>query len=255
MAQAQANDVQCVAITDHDTVDGIELVRQAAGPHGLEVIPGIELSAEVNNKEVHILGYFIDPGHAGLQQALRVFQAARQERVRRMIGKLRDLGVDGISFDEVCALTRSDAVGRPHLAAVLVEKGAARNIATAFNTYLAEGAPAYVKKYQLSPQGAMELIAAAGGVSVLAHPRITQVDELIPQFARAGLGGIEVYYPNTLEVAIRYYARLARKNGLIATGGSDAHGDIKPYTHIGKAAVPYEVVEELRARAAAGPPG
>lgn len=246
--EALQNKLTCIAITDHDTVDGIVPTRQEAQASGLEVINGIELSSEIQGKDVHILGYCFND-ESPLVSALGKFQQARVERIGEMIEKLKGLGIDNITLEEVCRLTKSKSVGRPHLAAVLKEKKWVNDIGQAFDKYLAEDAPAYVAKYKISPVEAVELIRQSGGVAVMAHPMFTNKDEIIPSLVRAGMGGLEVYYPNCSEAVINHYAGLARKHNLIMTGGSDAHGKIKSHTYIGKKQIPYEVVEQLKERA------
>jgi hypothetical protein len=238
--------LSCIAITDHDTLDGIKPTQAAAQARGLEVIAGIELSSEIQGKDVHVLGYFVSENNTPLGAALEKMQKARVERIAKMIVKLKEFGIDNIELEEVTRLTRSAAVGRPHLAAVLLEKKWVSSLREAFDKYLAEGAAAYVEKYRQSPQEAIELIIASGGVAVLAHPMLTQIDELIPGLVNSGLKGLEVYYPNCSAEVTGYYEGLARKHGLIATGGSDAHGNMKKHTRVGKTKVPYAVVEALK---------
>ncbi|MGE0269158.1 MAG: PHP domain-containing protein [Candidatus Omnitrophota bacterium] len=239
--------IQCIAITDHDIVEGIAPTMVAAAQYGIEVIPGIELSTQANNKDVHILGYLISYKNSNLIESLNRLQYSRLERMKLMISKLNDLGVGNIDFDEVCALTESNAVGRPHLAAVMVKHGIVPNIKAAFDRYLADDKPAYAPKLKLTPTEGIELILKYGGVPVLAHPMFTMVDELIPGLVDAGLKGIEVYYPNCMPATIEFYANLADKYNLVATGGSDAHGDAKKNTYLGKVTIPYEIVEKLKA--------
>lgn len=247
--KAVQENISCVAITDHDTVEGVAPTQQAAINHAVEVISGIELSSELNGQDVHILGYFIDCSSKALATKLGQIQSVRKERINQMIDKLKGYGVDNITADEVSVLTKSDSVGRPHLALILREKGWVSSLQQAFDKYLAEGACAYVKKFKQSPQEAIQLIRAAKGVAVLAHPMVTKKDEIIPGLVEAGLQGLEVYYPNCSEAVIAYYKNLAEKYRLVLTGGSDAHGDGKINTFIGKARVPYETVEQLRALA------
>ena len=242
--------LSCIAITDHDTVDGINPSIELAKDHDLEIVPGIELSTESHNKDIHILGYFFDYENSKLVDQLSLFQDARMDRIKRMIKKLTDQGVDNIKNEEVTSLVMSDAVGRPHLATLLIEKGWAKNIKQVFDKYLGENCPAYVPKYKQTPFEAIKLIKESGGVAVLAHPMVTNRDELIPSLVEAGLAGIEVYYPNCASNAIKYYEGIAKKHGLIMTGGSDAHGNVKKNTFLGKTIVSYQVVEELKARCA-----
>lgn len=244
--QAHANGLRCIAITDHDTIDGIGPATEEAEKYGIEVISGIELSSEINNKDVHMLGYLFDYQNKEFADRIKYMQGVRVDRMKEMIEKLKPLGIDNIALEEVCALAQSDSVGRPHLAAKLMEKGWVSSIKMAFNKYLADDAPGFVPKFKQTPHEAIALIQKAGGIAVLAHPMLTKVDELIPGFVEAGLGGIEAYYPNTTDTVMNFYEGLAKKHGLVVTGGSDAHGDSKKYTYIGKKMVPYELVEKLK---------
>jgi len=238
--------LSCIAITDHDIVEGITSTIEAARPHGIEVIPGIELSSEFENCDIHILGYFIDFQKGPLLEKIDIFLDARVERMKQMILNLKTVGVNNIEFEEVAALTKSRAVGRAHLAILLQQKGWVNNFKSAFERYIGPGCPGYAPKFKQTPFEAIELINSAGGVAVMAHPMLTQKDELIPRFVAAGMKGLEVYYPNCMSNVIEFYERIAKKNGLIATGGSDAHGKAKSYTYVGKSFVPMEIVEQLR---------
>ncbi|MBI5150872.1 MAG: PHP domain-containing protein [Candidatus Omnitrophica bacterium] len=236
----------CIAITDHDTVDGIGPAIEAARSLDVEIIPGIELSTEINGKDIHMLGYLFDWQDAALKAQLSKIQDARVERMKEMIQKLKGLGIGGITLEEVTALAMSKAVGRPHLATVLVQKKIVSNAREAFDKFLAEGAPAYAPKFRQTPQEAIRLIKDLGGVAVLAHPMLTHVDELIPGLVREGLGGLEVYYPNCSQSATDFYKGLAQKYHLAPTGGSDTHGEARKHTFIGKARIPYDLVEKLK---------
>lgn len=241
--------LSCIAITDHDTIDGIEPTMNLAKARGLEVLTGVELSTEVDGKDIHLLAYCFDPRNPALLSVIAQAQDGRVERMRQMIAKLKTLGVNNIEFDEVSALAHSRSLGRPHLATMLKEKGWVSDLSQAFHKYIGEEAPAYVSKFKLSPFDAIKLVRDAGGVTVLAHPMITNRDELLPAFVEAGLQGIEVYYPNYPPISIEYYEKLARKYNLVMTGGSDAHGKAKTNTYIGRAKIPYELVEKLKAAA------
>ena len=248
--EARRQEVDCIALTDHDTLDAIPVALEAAAGCGPEILPGIELSCEFQNKDIHILGYLFDIRDKNLNQQLTKFREARVARIRKMVEKLKEQGIDNIAAEEVLRLTESDAVGRPHLASLLVEKGWVPSRAAAFDRYLAEDRPAYVAKFKQTPHEAIELIHKAGGVAVLAHPMITGVDELIPGLAAAGLDGLEVYYPHSFPVVIQFYEGLAKKYKLLTTGGSDAHGEDRSHAQIGYVKIPYELVEALKARAA-----
>lgn len=235
-----------IAITDHDTLEGIHPTLEASRGVSIEVIPGIELSCECESCDIHMLGYFIDGGKGSLAEKIKLFQDARLRRMKQMIMNLRTVGVDDIEFEEVSLLTKSHALGRLHLALLLQQKGHVTSIKEAFDKYLGLGCPGYVSKYQMTPMEAITLIQSSGGVAVMAHPMLTQKDELIPRLVKAGLKGLEVYYPNCIAAVTQFYERIAHKHGLIATGGSDDHGRSRQYTYIGKATVPYAVVEQLR---------
>ncbi len=246
--EASDQGLTCIAITDHDTMEGVTPAIQAARGT-LEVIAGIEISTEMQNKDIHILGYFINIEDKDLNARLIECQNVRMDRMKKMIEKLDELGIKNISWQEVCAQGPVKSLGRPHLANLLIQKGWVKSHDEAFAKYLGEGCPAYVSKLKISPFEAIQLIRQAGGVAVLAHPMFNKRDELIPSFVEAGLEGIEVYYPNSTASVFRYYERIARKHNLVVTGGSDSHGKIKTSTYIGKVKIPYHLVEELRERA------
>ncbi|HQO57968.1 MAG TPA: PHP domain-containing protein [Candidatus Omnitrophota bacterium] len=248
LQHAVAAGLDCIAITDHDTVEGVQPIRDLAVPYNVEVVSGVELSSEEEGRDIHVLGYFIDPENSALLSALRHFQDIRIERIHLMLEKLGQMGIHNITFEEVDAQTKADVVGRLHLAQLLIRKGWAADHREAFAKYLGEGAPAYVKKSRLNVREAMGLIHQAGGLAVLAHPMVTNVDHLIPRFAREGLDGLEVYYPHTYETITQYYERKADKYGLLRTGGSDAHGQHKNHTYIGKLKISYTLVDQMKKR-------
>ena len=246
---ALEKELRCIAITDHDTLDAIEPAAAAAQGTGLEVIHGVELSTECGGSDIHILGYCFDLHHHYLKEQLQLFRDARVIRVKKMAERLRALGME-IDEEDIFSSAGTDAVGRPHVAQAIITRGYARTTAEAFEEYLAEGRPAYVAKYKQTPSDAIKLIRQAGGIAVIAHPMVTLKDELIAGFVDEGLGGLEVYYPNTPRRLIVFYEKLAEKYGLIKTGGSDSHGRYREYSPIGIARVDYAVVEALKDRAA-----
>lgn len=244
--EAKRFGVDCIAITDHDTFDGIEETKKHARIRDLEIIGGIELSSDVDGKDVHLLGYFFSGIPQGIREEVIKMQEARVQRMKEMIAKLKELNIDGIDFDEVMSLTRSKSVGRLHLAMKLKEKGIVSSYPEAFTRFIGEDCPAYVPKYKLSTYQAIDLINKAGGIPVLAHPAATAKDECIAGFVQAGLKGIEVYYPNHSPSAVGFYEGLAKKYGLMMTGGSDAHGEGKKDIYVGKTKIPYSFVENLK---------
>lgn len=248
--QAHELGLAAVGITDHDTVDGVAPAIQAAGALNVEVIAGVELSSDYHEKDIHILGYLFDLKDSPLVCKLKEMQQVRVERMKKMLEKLRELGVKEVTFEEVSELTASDSVGRLHLAKILVAKKIVPSIEAAFERYLAEGAAAYFPKYKQTPFEAVRLIRDSGGLAVLAHPMLTQRDELIPALVQAGLDGVEAYYPNCSSEVRNFYLGIAAKHKLLATGGSDAHGRGKTSTYIGKTNIPYVHVERMKEVAA-----
>jgi predicted metal-dependent phosphoesterase TrpH len=233
-----------VAITDHDEVAGVDAALEAAG-RDFEVISGVELSTSDGKCDIHILGYLIDTRDEELLKYLEIFRDARRKRGIRMVGRLQEMGVD-IGVDEVLEKAGGGAVGRPHIAAALVENGAVDSVETAFKRYIGFNSPAYVAKYQLKPSDAFRLIRQAGGVGALAHPGTTRRDDLITDFMAEGMRAIEVYHPKHSENDIKRYLRLAEKLGLVVTGGSDSHGTRNKKLQIGAYTVPRSVLEQLK---------
>ncbi|MBI3602257.1 MAG: PHP domain-containing protein [Candidatus Omnitrophica bacterium] len=251
--EAVKNGLSCIAITDHDVADGVLPAQEAARGLHLEVIAGIELSSELEDKDIHILGYFIDIHKGPLVDKLESFLDERVRRMKQMIVNLQAVGIKDITFEEAAALTKSRAVGRAHLAVLLLQKGHVSSFKDAFEKYLAQGRPGYAPKFKQTPFEAIDLIHQNGGLAVMAHPMLTQKDELIPRLVKAGLDGIEVYYPNCMPTVTEFYKKIAKKNGLLMTGGSDAHGKAKVYTYVGKEAIPYELVEKMKAKLYSSP--
>lgn len=236
----------CISITDHDTLEGLKPARLTARPLDVEVIAGIELSSEMDGKDIHILGYFFSEIGGCLIEELAKMRDARVERIKEMIRKLKDLGIGDISFEEVLSSTKSKALGRPHLAELLLQKGHVGSAAEAFEKYLGESSPAYVGKFKQTAGEAIKLIKRSGGLAVLAHPAVTNRDELIAGFVAAGLDGLEVYHPRHSSTTVKYYEGIAQKYKLLMTGGSDAHGQAKPDTFIGKTRIPYDLVQKMK---------
>jgi len=258
-SMASARGALAVAVTDHDTVSGLSRARAAAARFGIELINGIEISAEYHPGTMHILGYYVDDESEQFRSSLVELKQARDDRNPEIARRLQSLGLD-VSYEEVAALAGNEMVGRPHFARILVDRGYAQSIQDAFDRFLAKGAAAYVEKKRLSPRESIALIHEAGGAAVLAHPyqlklpAIEDVDDMIGALAELGLDGIEAVYSRHSERERELYASLAARHGLVVTGGSDYHGTYKPDIDIvkglGDLAVPYELLAELKARAA-----
>lgn len=243
---ARARGVTVLGIADHDTVAGLDRARAAARTAGdLEIIPGVELSTDIPGFEVHVLGYLMDWQDRYFMEMLAQFQEGRIGRARKIADKLQALGAP-VSFARIQAIAGDGAIGRPHVAQALVEAGHVANVKEAFDKYLANDKPAYVEHYSLPPVQAVQLIARAGGVPVLAHP--SQVTQLVPELVKGGLLGLECYYAEYDERTQHSLADLAKQYGLIATGGSDFHGlhRMGHLSALGQVHVPPEVVDQLK---------
>ena len=237
-----------LALTDHDTCDGIDEALQAARGTTLTVIPGVELSADVDQGEVHVLGYFIDWHNAHFQSMLAKFRDGRYGRAEKMAKKLTALGAP-ISFERVKQIAGDASIGRPHVAHALLEAGHIATIHEAFEKYIGRNGPAYVERFKLTPEDAVSLILQATGVPVLAHPR--EVTHWVEPLVKVGLIGLEVHYGQYDDATRAELARYARQYGLIATGGSDFHGldKMARLTGLGETWVPPEAPRQLKARA------
>jgi predicted metal-dependent phosphoesterase TrpH len=244
VAKANKAGLSTISITDHDMLDGIEPAFVAGKRHNVEIIPGLELSAEHDNSEIHILGYFIDWQNQALNERLQIFRNARHERALKMMDKLKQLGVH-IDHNDVFKITELDYVGRPHLAAAIVQNGYAETISDAFNKFLGNNAPAYMPKSAFSSSEAIKMILDSDGIPVWGHPGTIKLD-VLKELISYGLMGIEAYYSYYSNQLTDYYCSLARENNLLITGGSDYHGFENSRRALGEIKLPYEYVEELK---------
>jgi predicted metal-dependent phosphoesterase TrpH len=247
--------LRAMAITDHDTLDGSAEALQHSKSTDVEILSGVEISAEFEPGAMHLLGYLFRLDDVRLRQALEVVQKSRAERNLKIVQRLQGLGID-IDHDEVSEASGGGQMGRPHVAEVLVQKGVAQSIDKAFVTFLRKGGPAYVERYRLSPANAIKAIREAGGVAILGHPSTlntrteAELNKIIADLKAVGLQGVEAYYSSHGPVRTALYERLARHHGLLVTGGSDFHGAAKPGVHIGfgrgDLRIPYRLVEDLK---------
>ncbi len=242
-----------LAVTDHDTTDPWDRAIAAADGTGLEIIPGVEFSAEHEEVSVHVLGYWVDPKNGPLQREMDRLRNERERRAEEIVAKFVGLGVE-ISFDRVKELAGNAPIGRPHIARAVVELGAAGSVTEVFDTWLSDGGPANVPKYAVSPVKAVELLVNAGGVAVLAHPALYGRDdeglpvEVAQAMAAAGLAGIEADHPHHTEAARDHWRRVAADLGLVVTSGSDFHGESKDLL-LGQSTTTAAVVDKLREKA------
>ena len=241
---AQAG-LSAIAITDHDNTEALAIAGPVASARGIELITGIEMSAAAEGQEVHVLGFFFDVTHPALVTHLKTQQARRVERMREMVNRLGQVGVR-ITAEEVLALAGEGTVGRPHVARVLLKHGYISSLPEAFSKYIGPNNPGFVPGSTLPPSQVIRLLREAGGVPVLAHPVYLKRDDLIEQFARDGLAGLEVYHSGHTPDVVRRYDQLADRLQLLKTGGSDYHGDSKEGLPVGAVKVPYALVESLR---------
>jgi predicted metal-dependent phosphoesterase TrpH len=213
-----------IAITDHDTVAGIDRARRAAEGQPLHVIPAVELSSTFNGRDVHVLGYFVDPEAPALLDHETRAMGARERRMEEMIGRLREQGIE-VDMDAVlhAAGPERGSIGRPHLARVLVAEGHARNVPDAFDRWIGDAHRAFVSTALLDPAGAVAVVRAAGGIAVWAHPPADLIDVLLPSLVKSGLRGLEVYRPRVSPRRVVRLEGIARTAGLVVTGGSDWH--------------------------------
>lgn len=246
--------VTAMAITDHDIVDGIPVAMEAAGPLGIEVIPGVELSSRFNGRELHVLGYFFDWRNSTFRDHLARQRRSRHVRNPQTIERLNALGLE-LSEQEVKARAETDSIGRPHIAQVLVDKGYVRHTREAFDRYLGEGAAAYVPRSLSDTREVITWIRDAGGVPVMAHPTWTRCEgeplyRLCASLKEAGLLGLEVFYSTHNRRQTSRYLELAKRLDLLVTGGSDFHGAANPGIQVGRGKgnlkVPASLLEPLR---------
>lgn len=220
---AVAGGYRVISITDHDTVEGVIRGIGAAAGTPLEVIPGIELSALDGDSDIHILGYFIDCHDPEFIRQIAFFKEKRRDRAEEIVLTLNRLGLD-IQIDTVLRIAHGAPVGRPHIAEALVSEELVTTYDEAFARYIGAHAPAYVPKYRVSPAEAIGLIRKNGGIPVIAHPGVLNRDEIIGELIGYGLMGIEAVHPLHVPEKQAFYEKLARKHGLVVTGGSDWHG-------------------------------
>jgi predicted metal-dependent phosphoesterase TrpH len=250
VSEAVRRGVRVLAVTDHDSVDGVGPAEVAARGHQLLIVPGIEINTDGPAGEIHVLGYFLDHQAVWLQNLLREFRAERAARVHRIAARLAELG-HPIDAEEVFALVQEGSAGRPHIAQVMVRRGYVGTVREAFDRFLGAGKPAYVGHRKVVPREACEIIRRAGGLAVVAHPGFHEdPDRMIRDLAATGLlDGVECYYAEHSPERTVQLLRLCRELGLATTGGSDFHGPRVRAATLGQPSVPWDAWEDLRRRA------
>ncbi|RMD48237.1 MAG: PHP domain-containing protein [Ignavibacteria bacterium] len=242
---AKSKGINILGIVDHDTVDGLEEAIHYGQKYGVEVIPGIEISTDIDNKEVHLLGYFVDYKSKEFLKYLTFFKKEREFRIKRIITKLNSLGVD-ISFSDVKKISGNSAMARPHVAFALMEKGVVSDFYAAFRKYLHDNGPAYERKIHFSPSAAIKLIKDAGGLSFVAHPN--NMDEnILKALIDSGIDGIEVIHPSHSKYRIKFHRGIADQFGLLKSGGSDFHGGkMEDEKNLGKYTIPLHFLNDMK---------
>lgn len=255
---AQKLKLRAIAITDHDTIAGSKEALQAGIPPSVKFLTGVEISASSppsisHTGSFHILGYSISLDDPQLNKTLDLLQKARKNRNPKIVKRLNDLGFE-FSLEDVASEIGDGQLGRPHIARYMLKRGFVKSFNEAFRKYIAYDRPAYVNKYRVDCERAIEIILEAGGIPVLAHPILLNFDknetnDLFALLKDMGLKGIEVYYPEHPPDIIAFYSKLAQRYGLLKTGGTDFHGSLKPDIQMGSGrgdfSVPYEVYEKL----------
>jgi len=245
LAEADVKQLGVISITDHDCTDAYPYAIELGLKLGIEVIPGVELSSEIEGNDIHVLGYYVDPENPAFSSKLREMKDARYHRARKMVENLNRQGVD-LRFDTVLSIAGVGAIGRPHIAAAMIKEELVYSFREAFDRYIGYGLPAYVEKMNMRPKDVFDLIRKAGGIPVLAHPGVTQVDERIPEFIRDGLMGIEVYHTEHPSAVEKHYLKITKKSHLAFTGGSDFHNHNHNKSEIGIPHVPAAAVNSLK---------
>jgi predicted metal-dependent phosphoesterase TrpH len=246
--RAQEAGLSIISVTDHDHTGALEMAMETGRELGVEVIPGVELSATLRDVDVHILGYFIDPQNPRLLDYLAHFRTERVRRAERIVEKLKSLNLP-LPMNAVLEKAGEGSVGRPHIANALVERGLTDSYNEAFVKYLGTGRPAYERKFQISPQEAIELIAFAGGLSFVAHPGCYLDEDMLLELLHLGIDGIEVVHPSHNPDVEAHYRGIASEYYLLTSGGSDFHGGRKNGEDLlGRFTIPEEQVAEMKRR-------
>lgn len=252
---AAKNGVHYLAVTDHDTTNGLDEAIAAAGPLGVEIIPGIEVSCDIPGTEVHLLGFFLDYHNPEFQVKIGQFREGRVGRAQEMVRKLGELGAP-ISWDRVKQIAGDASVGRPHVAQALLEAGHIQTIPEAFDRWIGRNGPAYAEREKLTIEDAIALIHSVGGMASIAHPYYSEgLMDLLPGLVRNGLDAIECYYTSHDANQRDALLNFVRANGLVSSGGSDYHGfpmaELIEATNIpGSVDVPESVIEAMTSRRA-----
>ncbi len=247
LIKAKQSGIQALSITDHDNISAIEEATELGKKIGMEIIPGVEISTDYQDKEVHILAYFFNIKNDELNDCLKFFRDERLKRAVRIVKKLQNLGLH-LTIEDVLEETNSEAVGRPHIASAMLKKGLISSYYEAFNKYIGNDCPAYEKKVHLSPKSAFKIINDAGGLAFLAHPG-NMPEDLLKDIISSGVDGIEVVHPSHNKQLVNYYKGIANQYYLLQSGGSDFHGGKRnDENNLGDFYIDYSALDAMRQR-------
>jgi len=239
--------IEILGISDHDNLAGIDEATEVGKKYGIEIIPGVEISTDLKDKEIHILAYYIESDNQELERYLTFFREERLKRAERIVSKLKSLGLN-ITIYDVLDKAKNSAVGRPHIAQALLENEQVSSYYEAFNKYIGNGGPAFEKKVHISPQSAFKIISDAGGLSFIAHPGYMP-EAILKELINAGVDGIEVIHPSHSPQQVRFYRGIVNEYFLLESGGSDFHGGKREDDgNLGKFYTNAAVVEAMRKR-------
>lgn len=254
VALAKEQGLSAIALTDHDTIDGLPAAKQAAVEAGIELVPGIELSTDYNGTEVHILGYYVDTENPDFLQQLNHFRDGREERNRKMTERLQNIGFD-ITYEALTAAFPDSVLTRAHFARYLTDHGMVKDMDTVFRKYIGNNCSCYVPREKITPVAAIDLIRAGGGLAYFAHPVLChmnydRLDAFIKSMKEHGLTGLEAIYSTYMPGDERNMRRFANKYDLLISGGSDFHGSNKPHIKLGTGKgnlhIPYEFLQNMK---------
>lgn len=252
--EAVSQKISAIALTDHDSVSGIEEALEAGKKYNVEVVPGVELSTEYKDTEIHVVGLFIDWHNESLLRQLHAFRDNRDNRNLKMIDRLREEGFS-ITAEAIYERSPDAVIARPHIARYLVDTNQVKDMQTVFDKYIGDGCKCYVDRMKITPMQAVELIHEAGGTAILAHPCLykmkrKEIEVMVQEMIAAGLDGIEAVYSCNQGSDEKDYKEMAARYGLLVSGGSDFHGSNKPYIKLGTGkgnlSVPYELLEQIK---------
>ncbi len=242
---AKEHDYTTLSITDHDTLSGSKIALSLAKKYGINIIPGVEISSIHKNKDIHILAYFVDVANYEFENMLNKISKGRYLRAQKIIERLRTMGIK-LEFDTVLGLAgKANLIGRPHIARALIDAGYCTTKWDVFDRFLGDECPAFVPKPSPDTEDVIKLVKKMGGITSIAHPHKINNDLIVQEIIEMGVDGLEVFYSKSDENTIRYYNKMAQKNGLLRTGGTDFHGDGFEMDTFGSFSVPLFVLEEM----------